>query len=331
MAGSGGIRRTLTGPEKVGLLLLALGSDRANALLKKFDAEELNAIMRSTDAMPTISTPQLTDIVEEFEGRIQQGLPFVGNGEEVRRLVNAAIIESRSSSSSAGAADERPNIWARLTSLSDDLLLGYFSNQHPQIVTYLLNRLNAEKSSTILRLLPPQVRNDVMSRMVGSKDVQPPVIESLEQSVEQELFALDNPSSKYVTLAGILNNFEKAESSETLDYLSSVRPKDAEAIRKLLFKFEDLIRLPPKALTALMDGVPVERTVIALQGMATEFQQKVLIALSPRARRMAEAELQSGANASPRDLAESRRAIVDAVLKLVAEGAIELSTEAAVV
>jgi len=329
VGGSGGIRRTLTGPEKVGLLLLALGSDRANALLRKFDAEELNAIMRSTDAMPTISTPELTDIVEEFKDRIQQGLPFVGNGEEVRRLVSAAIVESRSTSSLAGAADERPNVWARLTSLSDDLLLGYFSSLHPQIVTYLLNRLNSEKSSTILRLLPPQIRNDVVSRMVGLKDVQPAIVESLEQSIEQELFALDNPSSKYVTLAGIINNFEKAESTETLDYLSSIRPKDAEAIRKLLFKFEDLIRLPPKALTALMDGVPVERTVIALQGMEPEFQQKVLIALSPRARRMAEAELLSGARASPRDLAESRRTIVDAVLKLMAEGIVEFPTEAA--
>ncbi|MEQ1673213.1 MAG: hypothetical protein ABL893_20370, partial [Hyphomicrobium sp.] len=57
----------MSGPEKVGLLLLALGKERADQLLKRFDAEELNAIMRSSEAMGTVSTPQLEDVVFEYE------------------------------------------------------------------------------------------------------------------------------------------------------------------------------------------------------------------------------------------------------------------------
>lgn len=104
-----------------------------------------------------------------------------------------------------------------------------------------------------------------------------------------------------------------------------IKPKDAEAIRKMLFKFEDLLRLA-RALTVLMDGIPVERTVLALQGADAELQSKVLSALSPRARRMAEAELQSPANVPARDIADARRAMVDSVLRLSAEGAIDISS-----
>ena len=71
-----------------------------------------------------------------------------------------------------------------------------------------------------------------------------------------------------------------------------------------------------KRMTVLMDGIPVERTVIALQGADAELQDKVLSALSPRARRMAEAELQSPANVAARDITEARRSIVDSVLRL---------------
>jgi flagellar motor switch protein FliG len=78
-----------------------------------------------------------------------------------------------------------------------------------------------------------------------------------------------------------------------------------------------------------MDGIPVERTVIALQGTDAELQGKVLAALSPRARRMAEAELQSPANVAARDIAEARRSIVDSVLRLSAEGTIEIPSQAA--
>jgi flagellar motor switch protein FliG len=97
----------------------------------------------------------------------------------------------------------------------------------------------------------------------------------------------------------------------------------------MLFKFEDLVRLSAKAMTVLMDGVPVERTVLALQGTDAELQGKVLAALSPRARRMAEAELQSPANVAARDIAEARRVIVDSVLRLSTEGTIEVPTQAA--
>jgi flagellar motor switch protein FliG len=152
------------------------------------------------------------------------------------------------------------------------------------------------------------------------------VIEALEASLHEELFEFDRRSvGKHATMAGILNNLDKTDSTEILSYLEGIKPKDAEAIRKMLFKFEDLVRLPPKALTALMDGVPVERTVVALQGADPELQNKVLSALSPRARRMAEAEMQASPNVQPRDLAESRRAIVDQVLRLAAEGLIDLT------
>jgi flagellar motor switch protein FliG len=78
-----------------------------------------------------------------------------------------------------------------------------------------------------------------------------------------------------------------------------------------------------------MDGIPVERTVLALQGADAELQTKVLSALAPRARRMAEAELQSPANVPPRDIVDARRTIVDSVLRLAADGLIDISGAAA--
>jgi flagellar motor switch protein FliG len=82
-------------------------------------------------------------------------------------------------------------------------------------------------------------------------------------------------------------------------------------------------------MTVLMDGIPVERTVIALQGAPADLRDKVLAALSPRARRMAEAELQGPVNVAQRDIAEARRAIVDSVLRLSAEGTIEIPSQSA--
>ncbi|MBX9682621.1 MAG: flagellar motor switch protein FliG [Hyphomicrobium sp.] len=320
-------KKPMTGAEKVGLLLLSLGQERAVELLKKFNSEELNIIMRSTDGMPVISAPDLELLVEEFEERFGQGKPFAGNGDDVKSLVAAVINENKAAADAADGNQSKEAVWERLIGLKDDVLLPYIERQHPQVAAFILHRLGSEKSTDLLRSFPADVRNQLLARIFGLRDVSFMVIDALEETLHQELFEADKGrASQHMAMASILNSLDRSQSDDALHHLAQFQPKDAAMIRKLLFKFEDLVTLSSKALTVLMDGVPVERTVIALQGMDAEFQNVVLGTLSPRARRMAEAELQSGTAASPRNLAESRRAIVDAVLRLAAEGAIELPT-----
>lgn len=321
-----GSSRTLTGPEKVGVLLLALGKQRASGLLKKFNPEELNILVRSAEIMPTITAAELERIVEEFESQFGQGTPFLGRAEDVRRLVTDVISENRSSGDPSDQFITRQDIWGQLASLPDDVLQAHFQNQSPQVAAYYLDRLGSERASVVLKCFSVAERNNLLNRMLGLGQVAPQVVEALESGLNEELFDVGRISSdKHLSLAGILNNLDKEDSSQALQYLASIKPKDAEAIRKMLFKFEDLMRLPPRALTVLMDGIPVERTVLALQGADPALQDKVLSALSPRARRMAEAELQSPANVPQRDIAEARRAMVDSVLRLSAEGTIDIS------
>src|SRR5690242_12861081 len=103
--------RTLTGPEKVGVLLLALGKQRASDLLKKFNPEELNIIVRSTEAMPTISAAELESIVSEFESQFGMGTPFVGRPEDVKRLLTDVITEKKSSGELDDAVVTRQDVW----------------------------------------------------------------------------------------------------------------------------------------------------------------------------------------------------------------------------
>ncbi|MGO4684454.1 FliG C-terminal domain-containing protein [Hyphomicrobium sp. 2TAF46] len=317
----------MTGPEKVGVLLLALGKQRASGLLKKFNPEELNILVRSAEVMPTISAAELENIVQEFENQFGHGAPFLGRAEDVKRLVTDVISENKSSGDPNEQVIARLDIWSQLAALPDDVLQAHFQKQSPQVAAYYLDRLGSERASVVLKCFPVAERNDLLNRMLGLGQVAPQVVEALESGLHEELFDNDRRSSdKHLSLASILNNLDKEESAQALQYLASVKPKDAEAIRKMLFKFEDLLRLPARALTVLMDGIPVERTVLALQGADGELQNKVLSALSPRARRMAEAELQSPANVPQRDIIDARRAMVESVLRLSAEGAIDISS-----
>jgi flagellar motor switch protein FliG len=114
---------------------------------------------------------------------------------------------------------------------------------------------------------------------------------------------------------------------DVLNSLAATRPKSAEILKSLLFTFDDIIKLTPKARTALFDAVPSEKTVMALKGTEPEFREVILSSLASRVRRMVEQELSSGDPASQRDVAEARRAITDLALEMAGRGDIELNSD----
>ena len=61
-----GDHRTLTGPEKVAALLLAMGKPLASRLLKHFDPGELKTITRSAAALGAVPITALEGLVEEL-------------------------------------------------------------------------------------------------------------------------------------------------------------------------------------------------------------------------------------------------------------------------
>jgi flagellar motor switch protein FliG len=130
--------------------------------------------------------------------------------------------------------------------------------------------------------------------------------------------------ASHTGIADILNRLDKTQSEAVLKTLAEVRPDDAKALKRLLFTFEELVDLTPQARTLVLDQVPIERLVLALRGTDATFQGNILSALASRSRRMVEAELQGGNNASQREIADARRGIVDVVLKMAAKGEIEI-------
>jgi flagellar motor switch protein FliG len=114
---------------------------------------------------------------------------------------------------------------------------------------------------------------------------------------------------------------------EVLQSLTEVRPKSAEILKGLLFTFDDIVGLTPRARTALFDQIPNDRVVLALKGTDDAFRSVILSSLASRVRRMVEHELNSREPASQRDVLDARRAITDLALEMAGRGEIEINSE----
>lgn len=315
---------SLTGAEKVAILLLALGKTRAAKLLKRFDAEDLKLLSSSVGDLRPVTPGDLESLVEEFGQKFSSGVNFIGTANEIRDLLSGVVPQEQPAEA---AEEQEPKandpVWEKISRTKVEVLRAFLIKEHPQTVALILSRIGPEAAAKALSSLPAEYRSELLCRMLGIRRVPDEVLGVVEARLAKELVASAAPASR-TGIADILNRLDKTQSDAVLQSLAEVRPDEAKALKGLLFSFQDLADLAPPARTAVFDQVPIERLVLALKGTDATFQAAILSALASRSRRMVEAELQSGGTAPARDVAEARRAIVDTVLKLAAKGDIEL-------
>lgn len=319
--------KSLTGVEKVTVLLLALSRPKAAQLLKRMDAAEIRLIARAANRLPVLSADDLAQLVDEFARMFTGGVSFIGSAQEVQDLLAEVMTEEEIADLIADDPGREEPVWARVGRLKDDIIRAYLLREHPQTVALILSRLAPQLAARLIGSLPADLRNTLLIRMLGIKTVAPDAIEVLEATLREDLITLQSPAGgAHTGLAEILNRLDRVQFDAALMHLSRTHPADVELMRSMLFTFDDLAALPPKSLALVLNQVPTERVVLALREIDFAFQDAVLTGLPARTRRMVELELQAETDASAREIADARRMIVDVVLKLMAQRQIEPPT-----
>lgn len=316
--------KSLTGVEKVTVLLLALSRPKAAQLLKRMDADEIRLIARAANRLPVLSSDDLAQLVDEFARTFSGGVGFIGSAKEVQNLLAEVMPEDELADLLAEDPGRDEPVWARISRLKDDIIRAYLLREHPQTAALILSRLAPQLAARLIGSLPADLRNTLLIRMLGIKTVAQDALEVLEATLREDLITLQSPAGgAHTGLAEILNRLDKVQFDAALKHLSRTRPADVEVMRSLLFTFDDLAALPPRALALVLNQVPTERIVLALREADFAFQESVLTGLPARTRRMVEMELQAENDASARGIADARQMIVDVVLRLMAQRQIE--------
>lgn len=323
--------KRLHGPERVAALLLAMGKPVAERLLPHFEPAELREISRSAVALGPVPAAELEALIEDFANQFAAGLNLLVSAREIEDLLTGVIPPeppSPAPAEPAGAPD--PSLWERISQLSEAALGKYLADEHPQTAALILSKLEPGKSAKVMTGFPPGLRDVMMRRMIASRQVTDAALRIVAGALQDDLLASAAKGSgadPHERLAKIINNMDRDDMEGLLQSLGDARPKSAEILKGLLFNFEDIAGLAPKARTTLLDKVPSDRLVLALKGTEAEFRETVLSGLASRARRVVESELGRNEPAAQRDVTSARREIANMALDLAGRGEIQLKSE----
>lgn len=318
----------LSGPKKVAALLLSMDKQVASRILKYFDEDDIKLIAQTATDLGAVSKEMLDALVEEFAQHLRSGGDLVATAHEVEQLLNGVVPpEQIAEIMQQVRSKSLQSIWIKLGEVPELSTAQYLTKEHPQVSALVLSRTPPAYAAAALKMLPAPLRNEIMRRMLALKVVLERPIQLLEGAVKEELLyksAKNAGPTIHARLADIINKMERKQMDEILHDLDEHRPKEAELVRSLLFTFDDLTKLSQEALVTLFDGVPTDRTIMALYGAEPRMLNLILEATPGRARRMIEQEIATGKKPSAKEIQKARRAIADTAMEMIEKGIIEI-------
>ncbi|MBO3758380.1 flagellar motor switch protein FliG [Ciceribacter sp. L1K22] len=328
--GSTAVGKPLSQADKAAAVLLAMGKGVAGKLLKYFTQAELQTIIASAQTLRAIPPDELNDLVNEFEDLFTEGAGLMDNARAIEAILEEGLtpeeVDGLLGRRTAFQAFEA-SIWDRLQDAEPDFIARYLMREHPQTVAYILSMLPSGFGAKVLLKLPESRRADIMNRTVNLKNVSPKAAQIIENRI-QDLIAeieADKNSTGTNKVAELMNELDKPQVDTLLDSLESISKEAVNKVRPKIFLFEDLLAMPQRSRVMLLNDISGEILTMALRGANAEIREIVLSSISPRSRRMIEADLGAGATGiNPREIAIARRAVAQEAIRLANAGQIQL-------
>jgi flagellar motor switch protein FliG len=118
----------------------------------------------------------------------------------------------------------------------------------------------------------------------------------------------------------MLNVMDKNTEGSIMARLEEKDPLLAEEIRKLMFVFDDIVKIDDRGIQALLKEVPNDKLLLALKTASEDIRAKIFKNISARAAEMLKEDLSGMGPSRLSDVEGAQQEIVNAARRLEAEG-----------
>ena len=316
--------RSITGPEKAGMLLMSLGEEQAGKLFALLDDEEIKEVSQVMAGLGTVSSNIVERLFVEFAEQVSSTGSLVGSMDSTERLLTKVLGSDRVGDimeEIRGPAGR--TMWDKLANVNEQVLANYLKNEYPQTVAVILGKIGQAHAGKVLSILPENFAMEVVMRMLRMEAVNKDIEKDVERVLRTEFMsnlARTNRRDSHEVMAEIFNHLDRATESRFLSALEERNKDSAEKIRSLMFTFEDLARVDPSGVQTLLRAVDKDKLTIALKGASEELKDLFFSNMSERAAKLLREDMQSLGPMRLKDVEDAQTAMVTAAKDLADRG-----------
>lgn len=321
--------RTMSGPQKAAVLMLALGEEQSARLFAQMHEDEIKEISSAMAQLGSVKAEIVERLCRDFADTMGTAGNLIGSYESTERLLQRALPRDRAQQimeEIRGPAGR--TMWDKLGNVNEAVLANYLKNEYPQTVAVVLAKVRPEHAARVLSLLPEVFAMEVVMRMLRMESIQKDVLDGVERTLRSEFMSNLARSSRrdsHEMMADIFNNLDRQTEQRFIGALEERNRESAERIKSLMFTFEDLARLTPQSVQVLMREVDKEKLPLALKGASDKIKDLVFGNLSERAAKLLREEIASLGPVKLRAVDEAQATMVALAKELAASGQVEIS------
>ena len=316
---------------KAAVLLLSLDKPIAAEVLSLMPKELVESVTLEIAQIDDVSKDEQKSVVDEFYGMAKDRSHMERGGLD---FANDLLKQSLGHD---GAGEILENVRQTMSSVpfvflqkaGADNLLTFIIEEHPQTIALIMSHLPPTLSAEVLSGLPTNKQLEVIRRIAAMEQTSPEVVRDVEASLEERMKSTFNQQMEkaggVLTVAQILNVTDRMTNRGILETLEDEDSELVEEIRRLMFVFDDLLKLDDRAIQTLLKEVENAQWAVSLKGASEAIKEKILSNLSQRAAELLKEEMEYLGPVKVSEVESIQQQIVDIVRKLEDSGEIEIS------
>lgn len=321
-------KNELTGKQKAGILIAAVGPQKAAEIYKHLKDEEIEELTLEIANLRKIPPEVRDQVIEEFH-QICLAQEYITRGgiDYAREILVQAIGEPKARQiidRLTQSLQVTPFDFMRKADASQ--VFSFIQGEHPQTIALVIAHLQPEQGAMILSSLSPEMQAEVAKRIAVMDRTSPEVIKEVERVLERKLSSImgqDFAAAGGVkSLVEVLNRVDRSTERSILENLEEQNPELAEEVKRLMFVFEDIIGLDDRSVQQVLREVDMKDLALALKGASEEVKGKIYKNMSSRAAQILKEDMDFMGPVRLRNVEEAQQRIVNVIRRLEEAGEI---------
>ena len=317
---------------KAAVFLLSLDKPLAAEVMSQLPKDQVEAVTMQLAKLEDISQEQQDAVVDEFNELSGTHTVIERGGMEFAN----ELLEQSLGKDNAGLILE--NVRRSMSSVpfgflqkaGVDNLLTFIVEEHAQTIALIMSHLPSSLAAEVLSGLPSNKQLEVVRRIANMEQTSPEVVLDVESSLKKRMTSTFSQQTEIAggvpMVAQILNVTDRITNKGILENLEQEDSQLVDEIQRLMFVFDDLLKLDDKSIQALLKEVDTSQWALALKGASEEIKQKILGNLSQRAAEMLSEEMEYLGPVKVSDVEAMQQQIVDSVRQLEDSGEIVVAS-----
>src|SRR3954468_9303862 len=314
--------KSLKGRAKAAALLIALGSEVSAEVPKHFKETEIETLTFEIFQLEKINEDVKAQVLEEcYHMAVAREFITSGGADYARDMLVRALGKDKAQEVIERlATSRRPQRFSFARDSDPSQLAQFVTSEHPQTIALILSHLQATQAAQTMTHLPLETRSEVALRIATMDRTPPEVVEQVEEVLKRKLSSVISRDFTSVGgtqyLVNMLTSVDRGTEKQILEYLDGANSELAAEVRKLMFVFDDLVRLDDRSLQRVLREVDSKDLSLAMRGTSEELQERIFRNQSTRAAQALKEEMEIGGPVRLRQVEEAQQRIVNIVRRL---------------